>query len=266
MSDFDEYLRGELGHLREETSELHSDSERAALSSRVIARSRTRRRARVSAISSLALLFVVAGAVAAVSISGAGTDEQPGETSPSAPGDGESATASPTPIPTPTPTPSDSRGGENVYAFFLREDADPYDKSSYVPAERPAGDDASTKGRLRSALAELVKGPTPKERSGGLTSVFSEKTAGLVNKVEVIDGHATVDFRDFRQQIPQVSTSNVGSIFKFELNLTVFQFDGIQQVDYLIEGDCSRFWRSLEAECQIVTKEAWDKAAITVEP
>lgn len=196
------------------------------------------RNAHVLTISFLALLVVVAGAVGAVSIFGSGSDEQP----------------------TVTPT----SGG--VYVFFLREDAEPYDKSAYVPSERPAGDDTSAQGRLRSALSELVGGPTPKERSGGLTSVFSESTAGLVNKVEVVDGHAVVDFRDFTQQIPQVSTSTGGITFMFQLNLTVFQFDEIQQVDYLMEGDCSRFWQFLQAECQTITREAWDEAEIDVEP
>lgn len=250
MSDFDDYLRGELRHLRTEASGLHSDSERAALSSRVIARSRVRRRVRASAISSLALLFVIAGAVTAVSISGAGTDEQPDVTSPA-----------PSGSPSTSPTPHDSDEGRTVYVFFLPEDALwPDDKSEYAPLERPVKDDVGTEGRLRLALAELVKGPTSEERSEGLVSMFSEETAGLVNSVEVVDGRATVDFRDFRQIIPQVSTSHAGVAFTFTLNLTVFQFDGIQQVDYLIEGDCSRFWRSLEAECQIVTKEAWDRA------
>lgn len=204
------------------------------------------RKVRVLAISIMALVLVGPGAVIAIWIFGGGPEER-----------------APTRTASTSPTPPDSDEGRTVYVFFLPEDALwPGDKSAYVPVERPVKDDVGTEGRLRLALAELVKGPTSEERSEGLVSMFSEETAGLVNSVEVIDGRAIVDFRDFRQIIPQVSTSHAGVAFTFTLNFTVFQFDEIQEVNYTIEGACSRFWVFLQAgECRsAVTREAWDQA------
>lgn len=150
-----------------------------------------------------------------------------------------------------------------IYVFFTTEDALlPYDKSAYVQVERARRrDDATVEESLRLALKHLLKGPTSRERSQGFQSSFSDKTAGLPNKVEVVDGKALVDLRDFTKLIPEVSTSHAGAIFKFSLNLTVFQFDEIEQVQYSLEGNCKRYWEFLQAEvCRPpITRTAWDK-------
>ncbi|MPZ69234.1 MAG: hypothetical protein GEU71_06845 [Actinobacteria bacterium] len=149
-----------------------------------------------------------------------------------------------------------------VYVFFMAKDALlPYEKSAYVATERPGPNDATTEERLRTALAELVRGPTSKERSEGLQSTFSDKTARLLNNVEVVGGRASVDFRDFRKVIPEVSTSHAGVAFQFALNFTVFQFGEIKQVEYSIEGSCKRYREFRQAEvCQPPrTRESWDK-------
>lgn len=80
--------------------------------------------------------------------------------------------------------------------------------------------------------------------------------------MEVVDGKARVDLRDFRELIPQVSTSYARVYFQFSLNLTVFQFAEIEGVQYTIDGDCTLYWEFLQAgECRPpVTREAWDKA------
>jgi hypothetical protein len=154
-----------------------------------------------------------------------------------------------------------------VRSFFLIKGSDPYKRSAYVGAERPVPDDAGIEERLRTAMEELVKGPTTKEGKEKLASMFSGETAELVRKVVVVDGKARVVLRDFREVIPHVSTSTGGVAFQFSLNLTVFQFDEIEQVQYTIEGNCHRYWVFLQAgECRPpISREAWDGSWDSIE-
>ncbi len=105
-------------------------------------------------------------------------------------------------------------------------------------------------------MNQLVKGPTPQERGQGLSSVFSPETAGLVESIGVDQsGAATVSLRDFREELPGLSTSEGGVILIQLLNHTVFQFSSIDQVEYQIEGRCATFWDFLQASgCPVITR------------
>ncbi|MDQ3953544.1 MAG: hypothetical protein M3279_11390 [Actinomycetota bacterium] len=92
----------------------------------------------------------------------------------------------------------------------------------------------------------MVEGPTPAERRAGYTSAFGPDTADLVLRVELRDGRAVVDFRDFRQERPEWSTSHGGSIFLTQLNRTVFQFEQVATAQYRINGSCRKFWVFLQ--------------------
>jgi hypothetical protein len=67
------------------------------------------------------------------------------------------------------------------------------DCSEVVAAHRVATDE----GVLGSALEQLLAGPNESERTAGLDSWFSTKTAGMLNSVVVEDGVARIDFDDF---------------------------------------------------------------------
>lgn len=112
-----------------------------------------------------------------------------------------------------------------------------------------------TKAVLRSALRELLEGPTKQEKERGLHSWFGPETAGTLRGVNITEaGRAIVDFSDFSDRIPNASTSAGSELLLQQLNRTVFQFDNVREVEYRFEGDCGRFWRWLQRECTIVER------------
>lgn len=157
---------------------------------------------------------------------------------------------------TPTPDPPAPTEATNaVLVYQLREGEDPYTKGSYAPAPRVAGGDQSTQGRLRAALQELVKGPTPQEEAAGFASVFSPKTADILRSVRVgADGAAAVEFADFRDELPNASAAEGGTVMIFELNQTVFQFPDVESVEYRIGDSCAAFWEFFQGACTVVTR------------
>lgn len=170
----------------------------------------------------------------------------------------ESAECEPT---TPIPTPSSvAQAGDVIFVFFQEDGSNTYNKGSYQSRPRPVGASASTAGRLRAALNELVKGPTAVERQSGVGSIFSAKTAGIVRQVELDDsGTATINFAPFAEKIPAVSAADGGAHFIFSLNETIFQFEAVQSIDYRVNGTCEAFWTPMEAECHLYTRAEWEQ-------
>lgn len=173
-----------------------------------------------------------------------------------------SVARSPSPVPSgyPSPelTPPDSDAEEiAATVFLLKQEDNPYERSSYQPSTRSTRSDASTTGRLRATLEELLSGTRPQEDAEGLSSIFDPATSGQLLEVGVEDGLATIDFRDLGPIIPQASTSEGGSVFLSQLNLTVFALPDIEEVEYRIEGDCDDFWEWLQSTCHTVHREDW---------
>lgn len=114
-----------------------------------------------------------------------------------------------------------------------------------VEAPRPVAEVA-----LRAALEQTLQGPAP---SATNDSWFSATTAGALRTVSVdAAGHAVVDFVDLQALIPNAGSSAGSAVLLDELNATVFGVDGVQSVDYLMEGSCERFWEWLQYSCQTV--------------
>jgi spore germination protein GerM len=108
---------------------------------------------------------------------------------------------------------------------------------------------------LAAALQALLRGPTGAESDSGITSFFSERTAGMLRGVELdTAGRATIDFGDLRPLIPNASTSAGSGIMLAELDATVFQFDEVRSARYRIEGDCDAFWNWLQRGCEEVRR------------
>src|SRR5690606_12686103 len=111
------------------------------------------------------------------------------------------------------PQAADSQATITVVVYFTRDER-PVAVRRTVPA---------THELLRAAILELLKGPTPEERADGITSFFSDRTAGMLNDATVDErGHAVVDLKDLRPVIPNASTSAGSTILLGELNSTVF--------------------------------------------
>lgn len=132
--------------------------------------------------------------------------------------------------------------GEMVVTVFYSCSAD----AAPVPTYRLY---PSTAAALRTALDELLAGPSAVERAAGLTSWFSSSTAGDLRSVNLSSGNATVDFGDLRAAIPNASTSTGSHLLLSQLDATVFQFSTVTSVTYRIAGSCETFgeWLQLDA-------------------
>lgn len=106
----------------------------------------------------------------------------------------------------------------------------------------------ATTAVLRTALDQLLAGPSAPERAAGLTSWFSSSTAGYVQSVSLSSGSATVDLGDLRSVIPNASTSAGSHMLLSQLDATVFQFPTITTVMYRIDGSCQTFGEWLQIE------------------
>ncbi|MCP3938196.1 MAG: GerMN domain-containing protein [Actinomycetia bacterium] len=95
---------------------------------------------------------------------------------------------------------------------------------------------------IRSALDELVAGPTGDEAGSGVNSMFSSATAGSVRSINLTDGLLIVDFDDFRQLMPNATSSCGSGSLLAQLHATVFQFREVERVRYEIEGRCETFF------------------------
>jgi len=113
---------------------------------------------------------------------------------------------------------------------------------------------------LRGTLTELLMGPTEDERSDGLSSMFSEDTAGMLRDVNITsDGTAIVDFdAALRDTIPNASTSAGSAALIGQLNRTIFQFESVEAIEYRLGGSCEAFWEWLQGSCHAVTRDAID--------
>ena len=109
---------------------------------------------------------------------------------------------------------------------------------------------------LSAALDALFMGPTAEEREAGLHSFFSAETEDLLAEVEVEDDRAVVDLRDFRDRIPNASSSAGSIAFLAELTNTVFANSLVDEVELRMEGSCEAFWAFLQQACTVVQRPA----------
>lgn len=110
---------------------------------------------------------------------------------------------------------------------------------------------------LTSALEGLIAGPTLEERDNGYASFFSEDTADALSSVEFVGSHVIADF-DETIIVNNASTSTGMLFFHAELYANVFQFDGIESIEFRLNGSCEAWARSFEGDqCQVMTRDRW---------
>lgn len=117
--------------------------------------------------------------------------------------------------------------------------------------------------RPLALLEELVKGPNGTERSNGMDGTFfSERTAHMVDSVEIEGSRLIVDFQPFVRSpaISNISTSTGGTVFNTLLNANLFQFPEIDEIEYRVDGSCDAYWANFEAECSIQTRAGHERA------
>lgn len=113
---------------------------------------------------------------------------------------------------------------------------------------------SATVDPIQGALEQLTGGPTAAEEAAGAGSFFSEASAGSLPRLDLVDGHLTVVFDDFRALLNNASTSCGSEAFLSSLNATVFQFDDVEQVRYTIQESCGVFYGWLQRDCQDQTR------------
>ncbi len=97
-----------------------------------------------------------------------------------------------------------------------------------------------------SAVRALLAGPTPAEVAKGYSSWFSAATAGMLDRVSVIEGVARVSFRDLRPVIPNASSSCGSAALLSALDATLRRFPEIRWTRYSIMGDEAAFYEWLQ--------------------
>lgn len=133
--------------------------------------------------------------------------------------------------------------------FFSNTNLDPaevYDCTLVYPVERRVPKHADI---TRVTLLELLKGPTAEEQAQGYTSPFSADTADILVSVRVADGKAYVDFKDFRELLPEVSASCGSQQFRHQVEQALKQFPGVGQVIYAIEKIPQTFYDFVGIGC-----------------
>ena len=101
---------------------------------------------------------------------------------------------------------------------------------------------------LHGTMAALLREPTQRERSAGVFSWFSAKTAGLLRGVRVSEGVAHVDFRNFSRIIPNASTSCGGTALLAQLNRTAARFPSVRRAIYSCDGSRAAFYQWLQLD------------------
>jgi hypothetical protein len=185
--------------------------------------------------------------VADSSSSGESSDESPDDSSTDADStDGESTDGDSTGSSDSGGTPTDSAVSEPVTVDVYFNTGDGSDCSEVSAFPRTVG---PTDDLITITLAELVAGPTAAEEEAGASSFFSADTASVLQRVALTDGLLVVDFIDMSGLIPNAGTSCGSAALLAELNNTVFQFDEVERVRYLLEGSCDDFGNWLQTEC-----------------
>lgn len=97
-----------------------------------------------------------------------------------------------------------------------------------------------------AAMRQLLAGPTAAERTAGMWSWFSARTAGMLRSVRVANGVAYADFADLRPVIPNASTSAGSAALLGELDATLKQFSTVRRTVYSLAGDVATFYGWLQ--------------------
>ncbi|HSH44435.1 MAG TPA: GerMN domain-containing protein [Longimicrobiales bacterium] len=108
---------------------------------------------------------------------------------------------------------------------------------------------------VESALQALVRGPTEAERQAGHSSWFADSTAAILRSVARDNGQVVVDFHGDMPRLMSGAGTSFGSLMLLAmLDSTVFQFPGVQAVEYRLDGSCAAFGEWLQTGCEGVQR------------
>jgi hypothetical protein len=122
-----------------------------------------------------------------------------------------------------TTTPPTTRPESSEVTIYLLNES-----GQAIPTTRTV----TTEGVARAALQALIDGPTPRERTAGLSTAFPADS--LILGITIDGGTATVDMsREF--EAGGGSFAILGRLAQFVYTLT--EFDSIDRVDLLLDGE-----------------------------
>jgi len=117
-----------------------------------------------------------------------------------------------------------------VRAFFLNDRLDP--EVSCIKVFPVIREVPSTQTVARAALTELLKGPTPEERSGGYRTVINEGVK--IQSLTIEDGVARADFNHTLEEM--VGGSCRVAAIGAQLKETLKQFPSVREVVISVDG------------------------------
>lgn len=133
-------------------------------------------------------------------------------------------------------------GTVEVLVFFGVAGSSECDEVESYPRLIPSDSDP-----VRGAFDALLAGPMSTETRA--TSWFSTATDGAVLSTHLVGGLLTIDMADLSRVIPNASSSCGSSALLSQLKATAFQFEEVEEVMFLFEGSCDRFFEFLQMEC-----------------
>lgn len=146
-----------------------------------------------------------------------------------------------------TPKPTTGCGEEGVEAtvYYHNEQLSSRDDCSQaLPLKRKISDNS-----VEGVLRVLFAGPTEEEKQAGYGSPFGKETAGLLIRAKIERDTAYVDMKDFRTELPSVSSSCGSAQFTGEVEATLRHNFGIKGVVYAIEGNPETFYEFIQVGC-----------------
>ncbi len=141
-------------------------------------------------------------------------------------------------VPTGTPTSSDVA----VVKMFAPRGGPGPNCARVSPLRRRVTEPAVLTGAMRTLLA----GPTAAERRAGYGGWFSAKTAHTLRSVNISQGVAYVDFRNFSRLIPNASSSCGSALLLAQLDRTAGQFPTVGHAVYSFNGSRNAFYEWLQ--------------------
>jgi spore germination protein GerM len=108
-----------------------------------------------------------------------------------------------------------------------------------------------TKTVAKTALEELFKGATKAEKAKGLTSIFSQKTSSILKSVNIKNGAAYVNLKNWVIQNLGTATTSCGAFtFVTPIEKTLMQFPSVKKVFFAIEGSPKDYYEWMQVgEC-----------------
>ncbi|MGK2948692.1 MAG: GerMN domain-containing protein [Acidimicrobiales bacterium] len=161
--------------------------------------------------------------------------------------DGSSVETDPGPVATEPTQPSDPTADGTMEDVVVEVHFSPDGGGPMCADTEPVERIVEGPAVLEAALRALLAGPTAAEREAGLSSWFSEETAGALRSVAIEDGTAFIDFSDFRALVGGASTTCGANVLVRQLDRTALQFPTVERTLYSIEGDVEAFYGWLQA-------------------